>query len=56
MSVESAEGPAIRIVDWASEETKLRAVRVAVFVVEQNIPEELEWDAADAFLDAAVVD
>ena len=48
MSVESAEGSSIRIVDWKSDEAKLRAVRVAVFVVEQNIPEELEWDAFDA--------
>jgi predicted GNAT family N-acyltransferase len=35
-------------VDWAAGETRLRAVRLAVFVVEQNIPEELEWDAMDA--------
>jgi predicted GNAT family N-acyltransferase len=48
MSVESAEGFTIRVVDWASEEKKLRAVRAAVFVVEQNIPEELEWDTFDA--------
>ena len=48
MSVESAEGLAIRIVDWASEEEKLRAVRLAVFVIEQNIPEEQEWDEFDA--------
>ena len=48
MSVESAEGFTIRVVDWASEEKKLRAVRTAVFVVEQNIPEELEWDTFDA--------
>lgn len=48
MSVESAEGFTIRIVDWAGEDKKLRAVRVAVFVVEQNIPEEFEWDAFDA--------
>ena len=48
MAVESAEGLTIRVVDWASEEKKLRAVRVAVFVVEQNIPEELEWDEFDA--------
>ena len=33
---------------WAHEAEKLRAVRIAVFVVEQNIPEELEWDEHDA--------
>ena len=48
MSLESAEGFAIRIVTWAQAEAKLRAVRLAVFVVEQNIPEELEWDEHDA--------
>ncbi|MCC6195790.1 MAG: GNAT family N-acetyltransferase [Burkholderiales bacterium] len=48
MSIESAEGFTLRIVDWAGEEEKLRAVRLAVFVVEQNIPEEQEWDEFDA--------
>jgi predicted GNAT family N-acyltransferase len=48
MSLESAEGVVLRVVSWAAEETKLRAVRLAVFVVEQNIPEELEWDEHDA--------
>jgi predicted GNAT family N-acyltransferase len=48
MSVESAQGFTIRIVGWQAEEAKLRAVRLAVFVVEQNIPEELEWDEHDA--------
>jgi predicted GNAT family N-acyltransferase len=38
----------LRVVEWGREETKLRAVRIAVFVIEQNIPEELEWDAHDA--------
>lgn len=47
MPVESAENFVIRVVDWATGEAKLRAVRLAVFVVEQNIPEELEWDAFD---------
>jgi predicted GNAT family N-acyltransferase len=48
MSLESAQGFDIRIVSWARDEAKLRAVRLAVFVVEQNIPEELEWDEHDA--------
>jgi len=38
----------LRTVEWTSEEAKLRAVRIAVFVIEQNIPEELEWDEHDA--------
>lgn len=48
MSIESASGFRVRTVDWAGEEAKLRAVRAAVFIVEQNIPEELEWDEFDA--------
>jgi predicted GNAT family N-acyltransferase len=48
MSIESAKGFTIRDVTWAQEEAKLRAVRLAVFVVEQNIPEEHEWDEQDA--------
>lgn len=45
---ESADGFTLEIVTWSREEARLRAVREAVFVVEQNIPEELEWDASDA--------
>lgn len=37
----------LRTVAWGDEAAKLRAVRIAVFVIEQNIPEELEWDAHD---------
>src|SRR3954468_5999183 len=48
MSFESAQGFTIRVVDWAAEEAKLRAVRLSVFVIEQNIAEELEWDEHDA--------
>ena len=48
MGVEHDDRFAVRVVDWAAGETRLRAVRLAVFVVEQNIPEELEWDAMDA--------
>ncbi|MBL8474564.1 MAG: GNAT family N-acetyltransferase [Methyloversatilis sp.] len=34
--------------DWTSLEPALRTVREAVFVLEQGIPAELEWDADDA--------
>lgn len=34
--------------DWASLEPALRTVREAVFILEQGIPAELEWDADDA--------
>jgi len=34
--------------DWTRDHSALRAVRVAVFVQEQGVPEELEWDEFDA--------
>lgn len=37
-----------RLVSWQDAEPELRAVRNAVFVHEQRIPAELEWDADDA--------
>lgn len=37
-------------VDWRDDDTvaAVRSVRHAVFVVEQNVPEELEWDGSDS--------
>ena len=40
-------GFSVRLCDWARDAPALRRVRQAVFVVEQRIPENLEWDAAD---------
>ena len=48
MAAERNHAFALRVVDWAGGEPSLRAVRIAVFVIEQNIPEELEWDEFDA--------
>jgi predicted GNAT family N-acyltransferase len=33
---------------WAADRERLRAVRRAVFVIEQHVREEEEWDAADS--------
>lgn len=38
----------VRIVQWRDESTSLRFVRETVFIHEQHVPEELEWDAFDA--------
>lgn len=38
----------IRSADWAADRDLLEAVRRAVFVVEQAVPEALEWDQFDA--------
>jgi predicted GNAT family N-acyltransferase len=37
----------VSLVNWHDGEPLLRAVREAVFVREQNVPEELEWDGMD---------
>lgn len=44
------ESPAfsIRRADWGQDREALRSVRLAVFVREQGVPEELEWDSDDA--------
>lgn len=34
--------------DWNSLQKDAQAIRYQVFVLEQNIPADLEWDAADA--------
>ncbi len=38
----------IRRADWGRDGEALRSVRLAVFVREQGVPEDLEWDAEDA--------
>ncbi len=37
----------IKPVNWHVSRESLRAIRRAVFIEEQNVPEELEWDDAD---------
>lgn len=39
---------AIRRADWALDQEALRSVRTRVFVQEQAVPEDLEWDGEDA--------
>lgn len=38
----------IELGDWASMAPALEAIRREVFIVEQRVPEEMEWDADDA--------
>jgi predicted GNAT family N-acyltransferase len=37
----------VSLVCWHDGEPLLRAIREAVFIREQNVPEELEWDGKD---------
>jgi predicted GNAT family N-acyltransferase len=34
--------------DWATQQPDARAIREEVFIIEQNVPIELEWDEMDA--------
>lgn len=38
----------VRLVDWPTAAERLSAVRRTVFIEEQRVPEDLEWDAEDA--------
>jgi len=44
----SAQGFAIRVGDWAWAGPEATLVRRRVFIEEQGVPEDLEWDAEDA--------
>ncbi len=37
----------LRRADWSRDQQALRSIRHDVFVVEQNVPEPLEWDGQD---------
>lgn len=37
----------ISIADWANDANDLKAIRTAVFIEEQNVTVELEWDGLD---------
>ena len=40
-------GFSVRRADWSRDRAALRAVRQRVFVAEQSVPAELEWDGED---------
>ena len=42
------EGVELRVTEWARDGAAIGAIRRAVFVVEQGVPEDLEWDGEDA--------
>ena len=47
MNVERAQLLNISQVDWADKHEVLQLIRYVVFVVEQNVPIEEEWDGMD---------
>ncbi len=38
----------VELVDWSRAEQVIRPVRITVFIHEQSVPEELEWDGLDS--------
>jgi predicted GNAT family N-acyltransferase len=38
----------VRVGPWSEQQASAQAIRYAVFVIEQNIPVEIEWDDMDA--------
>lgn len=40
--------PEVRTADWDADGDLIRGIRQRVFIEEQNVPPELEWDAFDA--------
>ncbi|MGA6097685.1 GNAT family N-acetyltransferase [Stutzerimonas marianensis] len=38
----------VRIADWQRDNAELRRIRETVFIAEQSVPPELEWDSDDA--------
>lgn len=37
----------VRIADWQKDGAEIRRIRETVFIAEQSVPPELEWDADD---------
>ena len=37
----------VRLADWHKDNADIRRIREAVFIAEQNVPAELEWDSDD---------
>ena len=38
----------VRVADWQKDNAELRRIREAVFINEQHVPPELEWDSDDS--------
>ncbi|HET7060784.1 MAG TPA: GNAT family N-acetyltransferase [Nitrosospira sp.] len=46
-SQNSTNACSVRLIDWQRDSRALRDIREAVFIREQNVPAELEWDEFD---------
>ncbi len=52
----AAHQVSVRVADWNVDRDALRAVREQVFVREQSVPVELEWDEFDALCQHVVAE
>ncbi len=41
------DSPRVELVEWVKAEQPIRTIRETVFIFEQAVPEELEWDGLD---------
>jgi predicted GNAT family N-acyltransferase len=48
MSTDTPPELELRIADWNSDRDTLRALREQVFIIEQQVPRDIEWDGRDA--------
>lgn len=49
MSVNTAPFPfSVRLASWQEDQAALVTIRTQVFIMEQHVPEALEWDGEDA--------
>ena len=44
----SAQAFRVRLADWERERDAMRAIRTSVFIQEQQVPQDIEWDDQDA--------
>ena len=45
--MQADESPRVGVVDWALAEQPIRNIRATVFILEQAVPEDSEWDGLD---------
>ena len=48
MADDDTTKPLVRVADWHAEGDVIRGIRETVFIDEQNVPPELEWDEHEA--------
>ena len=46
--MKTSESFRIRLADWENDQPALREIREQVFVIEQSVPHEMEWDEFDS--------